>query len=405
MTQSRRMAFGVFDYAAFITFFAYASGSVVVPVALVSLARDLDFSLEAGGMTAGGALHLGRTIPMVAAMLLCGFAAGRWGKRRTFGLSVILMAAGMGLCALAPAYGLLLLAMAAAGLGEGVIEGLATPFVQDLHPEEPGRYINFAHAFWPIGVLATVLISGILLSLGVSWRVLIGAVAAIALVPAVILLGPTGRGQRFPESREPADARTVWNQAVTILRLPRFWLFYAAMFVAGGGELGLTFWCASYIQLNFTPSAWAGGVGTAFFAGGMMVGRTGWGYLIKQDQLKALIVFSALIGAGITLAFPLLTNLWLFFGLLFAAGVATAPFWPSVQSYSADRLPEVDTTMLFVLLSCAGVPGCGVAAWLMGYIANRSGGLSDAFYLVPTCFLILGLLIGYDWYCLRRVER
>jgi len=399
------MAFGVFDYAAFITFFAYASGSVVVPVALVSLARDLDFSLEAGGMTAGGALHLGRTIPMVAAMLLCGFAAGRWGKRRTFGLSVILMAAGMGLCALAPAYGLLLLAMAAAGLGEGVIEGLATPFVQDLHPEEPGRYINFAHAFWPIGVLATVLISGILLSLGVSWRVLIGAVAAIALVPAVILLGPTGRGQRFPESREPADARTVWNQAVTILRLPRFWLFYAAMFVAGGGELGLTFWCASYIQLNFTPSAWAGGVGTAFFAGGMMVGRTGWGYLIKQDQLKALIVFSALIGAGITLAFPLLTNLWLFFGLLFAAGVATAPFWPSVQSYSADRLPEVDTTMLFVLLSCAGVPGCGVAAWLMGYIANRSGGLSDAFYLVPTCFLILGLLIGYDWYCLRRVER
>ena len=116
-------------------------------------------------------------------------------------------------------------------------------------------------------------------------------------------------------------------------------------------------------------------------------------------------MYSALIGAAITLAFPLLTNLWLFFGLLFAAGVATAPFWPSVQSYSADRLPEVDTTMLFVLLSCAGVPGCGVAAWLMGYIANRSGGLSDAFYLVPTCFLVLGLLIGYDWYCLRREQQ
>ena len=51
------MTFGRYDYAAFTSFFAYAAGSVVVPVALVSLARDLGFSLEQGGMTAGGALH------------------------------------------------------------------------------------------------------------------------------------------------------------------------------------------------------------------------------------------------------------------------------------------------------------------------------------------------------------
>ena len=403
MKQSRKMAFGLFDYAAFISFFAYASGSVVIPVALVSLARDLDFSLESGGMAAGGALHLGRTIPMVAAMLLCGFAAGRWGKRRTFGMSVILMGAGMGLCALAPAYGILFLALVVAGVGEGVIEGLATPFVQDPHPEEPGRYINFAHAFWPIGVLATVLISGALLSLGISWRLIIAAVAALTLIPAVIMLLPPRKGREYPEHPEPIHWKTVWNQAIAVIRIPRFWLFFAAMFVAGGGELGLTFWCASYIQLNFTPSPWAGGVGTACFASGMMIGRTGWGYLIKQHQLKALIFFSALVGTAITLFFPVLTHLWLFFGLLLLAGIATAPFWPSVQSYSADRLPDLDTTMLFILLSCAGVPGCGFFAWLMGYIGNRSG-LSDAFYLIPACFLTLAFLIGYDWYSSRHSQ-
>lgn len=48
MKQSRRMRFGLFDYAAFISYFTYAAGSVVVPVALVSLARDLDFPLEIG---------------------------------------------------------------------------------------------------------------------------------------------------------------------------------------------------------------------------------------------------------------------------------------------------------------------------------------------------------------------
>ncbi|HQE19688.1 MAG TPA: hypothetical protein PK607_14370, partial [Aggregatilineales bacterium] len=106
----------------------------------------------------------------------------------------------------------------------------------------------------------------------------------------------------------------------------------------------------------------------------------------------------ALAGTLMTLLFPLVSNLWMLFGLLFLAGVATAPFWPSVQSYCADRLPETDTTMLFILLSCAGVPGCGAFTWLMGYIGDRTGNLGTAFYLVPACYLTLAALIGYDWW-------
>jgi MFS family permease len=396
--RSRKMTFGRYDYASFNTFISFAAGSVIIPVALVSLARDLGFSLEVGGMTAGGALHLGRTIPMVAAMLLCGFAAGRWGKRKTFGAAVGLMGVGVALCALAPVYGVLFLALMVAGLGEGVIEGLSTPFVQELHPEEPGRYINFAHSFWSIGVLVTVLFSGGLLSLGVSWRLLVGLVALLSMLAATLLLLPERHAHKYPEHPEPIHWRTTWNQMMAIFRSRGFWLFFAAMFVAGGGEFCLTFWCASLIQLNFVDSAWAGGIGTACFAGGMVLGRTGWGYLIKQHQLKYLIVWSALAGTLITLPFPWLSNLYVFCGLLFLAGIATAPFWPSVQSYCADRLPEADTTMLFILLACAGIPGCGVFTWLMGYIGNQTGNLSVAFYLVPFCYLSLAGLIGYDWW-------
>ena len=98
----------------------------------------------------------------------------------------------------------------------------------------------------------------------------------------------------------------------------------------------------------------------------------------------------------VTLCFPFLTQLWLFSGLLFLACIATAPFWPSVQSYCADCLPQTDTTMLFILLSCAGIPGCGFFTWLMGYLGNHSGGLRHAFYLVPACFLLLALIIECD---------
>jgi MFS family permease len=395
------MSFGRFDYAAFTAFFTYASGSVVIPVALVALADELGFSLKAGGLTAGGALQLGRSIPMVLSMLVCGFAAGRWGKRRTMGVSVLIMAAGVGLCAIAPIYGILFLGLAIAGIGEGVIEGLATPFVQDLHLDQPGRYLNFTHSFWSVGVMTTVLISGALLSLGVSWRLVIGAVSISSLVPASILLLPSRK--KYPEHTEPIHWTVIHNQFLEIVKVPRFWLFFAAMFVAGGGEFCLTFWSASYIQLSFSKAAWAGGIGTAFFAAGMILGRFGWGYLLHQHHLKQLIVYSALIGTAITLLFPTVTNLWLFFGLLFLSGIASAPFWPSVQSYCADCMPKADTTMLFILLSCAGVPGCGFFTWLMGIIGNHSTGLSAAFYLVPACYIALAAIIGFCWYNQKSV--
>ncbi|MCW3097233.1 MAG: putative sialic acid transporter [Chthonomonadaceae bacterium] len=396
MKHARKMVFGRYDYASFLTFIAYAAGSVVVPVSLVSLARELGFQLERGGLAAGGALHLGRTLAMVVSLLLCGFWAGRWGKRRSLGIAVLLMGLGMGLCALAPAYGFVFLALLVAGLGEGVIEGLCTPFVQDLHPEEPGRYINFSHAFWSIGVLVTVLLTGALLSQGISWRLITGGVSVLALLPALLLLGPERPEHAYPEQPQTHDRATVWRQMRSILRIPCFWRYFAAMFVAGGGEFCITFWCASYLQLHFAASAWIGGVGTACFAGGMVLGRTCEGYWLRQKHLKSLIVASALAGTAITLCLPLATSSGLFLLLLFLSGIATAPFWPSIQSHSADRIPQVDTTMLFILLACAGVPGCGVATWAMGCLGNQSGGLGRAFYLIPACYLLLALLIGSD---------
>ena len=405
MAASRKMVFGRYDCATFLTFFAYAAGSVVVPVALVMLARDLGFSLEKGGMTAGGALHLGRTVAMVASMLLCGFAAGHWGTRRTLGLSVLLMGLGMLLCAFAPFYGMLFLAIILAGCGEGVIEGLATPFVQDLHKEEPGRYINFSHAFWSVGVLATVMISGMLLTLGVSWRVLVAVVAMLGFLSGILLLVRSRTGQVYPDAAERTHWRHIWGYAAGIVRQPRFWIYYAAMFVAGGGEFCLTFWSASHIQLRYNTQAWSGGFGTACFAVGMVIGRTGWGYLIRQHQLKQLIAYSAVGGTVVSLFIPSAGNVWIFFGLLFLAGLATAPFWPSIQSYATDRLPEADSTMLLILLSCAGVPGCGVFTYLMGILGNRHGDLTTAFYLVPACFAALGALIAGDWLFLTKPGR
>ncbi len=398
------MTFGRYDVAAFVSFFAYASGSVVLPIALVALAVDLGFDLEEGGMSAGGALPLASTVPMVAAMLLAGFIAGRWGKRRTMGLAVVLMGVGLLVCASAPVYAVLFAAIMILGLGQGVLEALATPFVQAMHPQESGRYINFAHAFWPVGVLTTVLVAGGLIAVGVSWRLLVVGAACLTFLASALIFQPAPKDKAYPEHLEPVHWTVVWGHIKAILKTRRFWLFYAAMFLAGGGEYCLTFWSASYIQLHFAATAWAGGAGVACFAGGMFLGRTGWGYLIRQHHLNRLVFVSALVAALVSYSIPWLTELWWLFGLLFVSGLATAPFWPSIQSYSTDRLPDRDSTMMFILLSCAGVPGCGVFTWLMGLVGDYAGGLRAAFYLVPGCFVGLAVLMLVDMVLPVRAE-
>jgi len=334
---------------------------------------------------------------MVISMLACGFVAGRFGKRRTLGVSLLLLSMGLVLCAIAPTYGFLFVALLLCGIGEGVVEGLATPFVEGLHKDEPGRYINFTHAFWSVGVMTTVLVAGFLLARGVNWRLLVGAVGLVALAPALLLLLLSHSGKMYPEVPDILHLRVVAGQAAVICRRPRFWIYFAAMFVAAGGELVLTYWTASFIQIHLRASAWAGGVGIACFAGGMVLGRTVWGYVLHQHHLRPLIIGSALMGTVVTLFIPHTGSLMFLFPLLFLAGLATAPFWPSVQSHGAQRLPGTDSTMVFILLSCAGIPGSGFFTWLAGFIANHaSGGLRHAFYLVPACYVMLAFLMALD---------
>ena len=60
---------GRYDYATYMTYIAYSSCSVIVPVVLVEIAHTLNFPLESGGQGAGGALQIGRSLFMVLAMI------------------------------------------------------------------------------------------------------------------------------------------------------------------------------------------------------------------------------------------------------------------------------------------------------------------------------------------------
>jgi len=378
----RPLRFVPLDYACMLAFLAYAAGTTLTPIVLVHLSREFTLSL-----TAGGGIEAARSFLLFAVLLSSAFCAARWGKARSLGISALLMGCGLFLYALAPSYGMVLLACVLLGGGGGTLEGLVNPLVQDLHPDESGRYLNIQNAFWSVGVLITVLVGGELLTRGVSWRVLAGVIGCIGMAAGMLFLIL----DRHHPHRAVHSAADVIGHKAAILKAPRFWLFVPLMFLGGGVEGAFTFWSASYIQLHYGSAARMGGIGTAFFAGGMMIGRFCSGWFVGQARLRRLIILSALAGLGVSLALPGIRTPAALFPVLLLAGLSIACFWPSLQSYAADRM-SVDSTALFILLSCAGIPGFALTAWALGWLGDRIG-LNQAFYLVPVLFLIFILLM------------
>lgn len=380
------MRFHRLDYASAAGFVAYSSSAVVTPICLVHLSRELDFNLAEGG-----AVEATRSLLIVLVLLISGFAAGRWGKVPMLGMSTLVLAAGLFLYAVAPSYAVVLLVMGMIGMGSGMVEGLINPLIQEVHSDDPGRYLNLLNGFWSAGVLGTVLIVGELLTRGVSWRAIVCVVGGLGILSSLLFLVHTSH---TPQPHRPAPVSETWGHMRAILRRRRFWVFATAIFFGAGAESAYTFWTASFIQLQHGGTPRAAGIGTACFAGGMLLGRFGFGRFVPQRHLRRLLLGSAISGFLVSWTVPLATSLPTLFVLLFIGGLTVACFWPSLQGYATDRMSH-DATMMFILLSCVGIPGFGLTTWALGFVAERSS-LRTSFMLIPFLFLALALTIAVE---------
>ncbi len=405
----RALHFGRYDYAGFSAFMTYALCSLSIPVMIVAMGKELNFPLDHGGMAAGGVLHLTRSISMVTALLLCGTISARFGKRLTMGYCLLLTGGGILSCSFSSAYWMLVPCLLLAGFGEGICEGIATPFVQDLHPDAPERYVNISHSFWSIGIGIVVIIAGGLLTLGISWRAILTGIGILTILASALFLWKENPGKKYPEHHSGAGIREIWHYSLAIMRVPRFWICCLAMFFGAGAEFGLTFWSAAYVQLNFHTGAWVAGLGTGAIALGMFIGRTGFGYFARPRNLRYILLGTGIGTIPVTLLLALLEPgmmpvrllYALLFLLLLLAGIGISPFWPTVQVYGVTSMPRLDSTMLYIYFSALGIPGCGFFTWLMGILGDYFG-LKGAILVVPACLALFSAVIYWECWILEK---
>ena len=393
MSEKSKLELSRWDYATYLGYAGYASGSVIIPMVLVAISGELGLDLASGG-----ALHFIRSGVMIFSMLLSGWAAGNFGKKRTLGSAMLLIAAGLLMCSMASGYLLLAMAIILIGLGNGFFESLATGFTQDLHADTaPARYINITHSFWPLGILLTVMGAGVFLEYGGQWRVLVMITAFLLLVPGVLFLYHSG-GRNTGSTRK-FDFRT----ATAPLKNPRFLIFLTALFLAGGSEHCFTFWLPSLIELELAGNGILCGTGVALFAAGMFAGRLASG-IFNRIKPAVMISSCAVFCAAVSLAIPQITSKYTLMCILPLLGIATGPLWPNLQYFCSSTLKEYDPTTLYILMPLFGIPGCGFFTWLLGLIGGYTG-LRNGFYIVFLCNLLIAVLVLISEMISKLIDR
>jgi len=377
------------DVASSAALFMYAASIVITPICLLRMTEE--FSLT---FTNGGALGGAKSFLILAALLVSGLCASLLGKQTSIGIGMLIVGITLIGSGFAGSYRVIMGLMLLMGIGSGLIEALTNPLVHDAHPKESNKYLNYINAFYSLGVVFTVLTTGILLTIGISWRILFIGTGSVTIVSSLLF---------FPKdpSIDESGESVHWSLWVSCIRQPLFWLLALTIFFGGAAEAAFTFWSASYIQIHFDTLAYAGGIGTALFASAMALGRISTGNITKDHFSDRWLLLSvSVLGLLISLGVYMAPSITLFYALMFLSGLTVAPYWPTIQSVSTSYV-EADPTLLFILLSCAGIPGIGTATWIMGYIGDLYG-LKKALIVIPCCYLMLILLFGLLLYITRK---
>jgi fucose permease len=343
---------------AYAMFIASGWNQVLVPSLIRPLEHDLSVSDAGVGI-----------MYFLTSVLFSGAAAGggvlteRLGRRTVMAGGTALAALGLLLAAAAPSWLVFVGGNILTAIGIGMIDAQISALCLDLYPEAPASAMNKLHGFFGVGSLVGPLVVGLLVTAGMSWRLVIAlsALMLFVLVPPLLVAGiPSGKVVP-PEEREEVDdqERSLW---------PFIWLALGlGLYTAA--EVGVNNWVVRY--LSAVPLAEATAVLSGFWVG-LTVGRFG-AQRVAERMSYSTFAIACIILASVSLAAAILCPIFLLAAaLFFLAGVFYGPIYPTIMTLGGQFYPHRIATLTGALSTAAGV-GVVVYPPLMGILASRVG--------------------------------
>jgi fucose permease len=364
--------------AAILAIFVYGMIAAMLGTILPDLSARFKLSPQQNGTIA-----LMQAIGLIVASMAVGPLIDNEGKKVGLVLGLALITVALFLLPKSTGYTSIGLYMLLLGFGGGVIVTAANALVSDINPARRGTTLNLLNLFFGLGGLATPFISANLLNRNsIRLCYLVAGLTGATLVLHILtpMPGPSGT-QSF-----------VLSEAGDVLNKPSLWLIALFLFLYVSCEVGVWNWLTRYLIAQGIPEARALNILSLGFALGLLIGRVAVApILVSVSALTVTLVAS--IAMALTTYFMLQTRdpkiAWI---LVFLAGVAMAPVFPTTLALVGDLFPRMSATALGIVITFGWV-GLAVSSRIIGTIAGADPRrLKKALLLLPGSAVVMVLV-------------
>jgi len=266
------------------------------------------------------------------------------------------------------------------GIGGGIIVTAANALASDVSPEHRGTTLNLLNLFFGLGGLATPFISANLLSRNAVR--LCYLVAGLTFATLIVNIATT-----MPQ---PTGAQSfVFSEVGDVLGRPTLWLLALFLFLYVASEVGVWNWLVQHLIAQGIPESRALNILSLGFALGLLIGRVGVSQVLKSVSSLTVTLAASILMVITTYLMSRTKDATVAGGLVFLAGVAMAPVFPTTLAIVGDVFPRMTGTAMGIVIT-SGWIGLAVSSRIIGSIAGGDPKrLKKALLVLPVMAMIM----------------
>ena len=365
-------------FAAILAIFVYGMIAAMLGTILPDLSARFHLT-----PTQNGTIAFAQALGLMIASLAVGPLLDTQGDK--IGLILGLIAIAVALFALprSRGYGSIVFLLFLLGVGGGIVVTGANALSSAASPEHRATALNLVNLFFGLGGLATPFISANLFKQ--NWPRLCYTVASVTVLTLVV--------QAVTPMPAPSGSAAFLLAGVgPILGRPLLLLSGLFLFLYVGCEVGVWNWLPRHLIAQGIPESKALNILSLGFALGLLIGRVAVSPILIHVP-AADVTLASSIAMAVTTFFMLRTNKPVAAAVLvFLAGVAMAPVFPTTLAIVGSAFPQMTGTAIGFAITC-GWAGLAVSSRIIGAIAGPDPQrLKKALLLIPGSAVLMIVL-------------
>lgn len=378
----------MFIFVACLVIFVYGMLSSLLGTIIPGLADQLHLTNSAIGYIA-----LAQGIGLAGTSVFAGALMDRKGTKLGVTAGLVATIAGLGLLMQSTSALSIAISMAVLGFGGSIVIVGANAIANEAGGESRAAALNFLNVFSGLGGLVTPFVAGNLLGANPRRTAVFGLLATV-LVLVIALFTPISIKHKTQSSE--AVSSPFGNPSLYLLSSVT--LLYTAC------EFGIWNWLPKYLIAMGMPSSRALTILSLGFASGLLLGRVVATPVLMRASPLVITISCSVAMAVFTYMILQPMPRWLLSTVVFLAGIAMAPVFPTTVAIIGKIFQSRSATAIGFAITC-GFSGLILSSPVIGWLSGPDPkGIGRGLLLLPVCSIAICIILLSSRRILSREE-